>query len=195
MEKAFSIPATSEKGDRDKFFIDLVHECAPRLFRSALLLAGRREEAEDLVQMTFIAAYKSMDRYRGESKHSTWLHSILVNTFRNMLRKKLRWRKEPFTDVESDYFLKIKDSDGTPADRAQQKELDQAVMKALSALPPKQRTVMVLRCIENMGYSEIAKALGCRKGTVKSRIHSARKKMMEQLSEYGFSSLCKPLSQ
>ncbi|MCP4726063.1 MAG: sigma-70 family RNA polymerase sigma factor [bacterium] len=155
-----------------------------RLYRSALYFTGNIEDASDIVQDTFFTAYRSFGNYRGESKFFTWLYGI----FRNLLFKHRRSKKSyinRFGSLEegliSDDLLSSRE---TPENLLTGKEKINELYESLNKLPMKYKDILILRHFENFSYQDISGILGCRPGTVKSRIHKARillRKHMEQL--------------
>ena len=184
LEKVMPAAAAIVHDRNNNEFEDLVCAQTPRLYRTAYMLCGSTHDAEDLVQMTLIAAHQAQSRFKGEAKHSTWLHSIMLNIFRNQIRKMRRTRI--INIAEDNEIIEHTGTQETSADKVGFKEFDSAVMQGLARLPHKQREVMVLRCVENMSYEEIARAIGCSIGTVRSRIHNARRKMYKDLESRGF---------
>jgi RNA polymerase sigma-70 factor (ECF subfamily) len=159
----------------------LVEEHYDRLFRAARLMCGSAQAAEDLVQDSFLAAAESLGRFKGHSSTYTWLYGILLNKFRRWLRRKGRAplslqaiageeaRRPPEEVLQAD-------SPGPPQ-RAEAAEATELVRRAVEELDPDHRAVITLRYLEGMSYGEIARALGCPVGTVKSRIHYALEKI------------------
>lgn len=171
----------ARSGDREAFS-ELVLLFESKVYRAAYALAGNEEDARDLSQETFIRAYKGIPRFRGECSFFTWLYRILVNSFRSWLRAKphlvavaddeLDGRRANSHEPSSSYPQRASD----PASR----EVDR-VYKAISSLPHEQKIAIVMRCLEEMTYREIAVAMRCSIGTVKSRIHAARLSLRRKL--------------
>lgn len=155
------------------------------VFNVALRLTGNRSDAEDLAQDALIRALKALPRFRGDSKLSTWVYTITVNTWKNRVRaEKSRgfWKTISFgafgndkDDDEPDYDPAGKDA---PLDAELEKEGTAAVVqKALLQLDADDRAIVVLREIEERSYGEIGEVLGLAEGTVKSRLFRARAKL------------------
>ncbi|MFW6045074.1 MAG: RNA polymerase sigma factor [Planctomycetota bacterium] len=165
----------------------LTHKYYDRLFRAAQFMCGDEEVAEDLVQDTFLGAMKSLDNFKGNSSHYTWLYGILLNKFRGWLRKKdrnpqslERKAEGPDSPDRSELF----EGDAPEAsEELIKKERADKVRAAIDDLPAHHRSVLVLRYIEDMSYREIAEQVDCSLGTVKSRIHYALKKVGKGLEE------------
>lgn len=159
------------------------------LFNFALKLTGDAGDAEDLVQETYLRAYKFFHKYKKDTYIKAWLFSILRNTFINIYRKK---KKEPdkvdFHSVEQ--FIERIIEEGSPilqgdiADALSKDILDDEVKASLDALPEDFRDVILLSDVEGFSYREIADILKCPAGTIMSRLHRGRKMLYKNLAEY-----------
>jgi RNA polymerase sigma-70 factor (ECF subfamily) len=138
-----------------------------------------RDQAEvfDVTQEAFIKAYRALPNFRGESAFYTWLYRVAINTAKNHLAAQAR--RPPGEDIEADTAEQmdmgapLKDMD-TPERLALQGEIAQTIQKALDDLPQDLRTAITLRELEGLSYEEIAQAMDCPIGTVRSRIFRAR---------------------
>ncbi|TNC91870.1 RNA polymerase sigma factor RpoE [Thalassolituus sp.] len=180
--------ARVQKGDRRAFDL-LVVKYQHRI----LALVGRfitdHAEAQDVTQEAFIKAYRALPSFRGDSQFYTWMYRIAVNTAKNHLIS--RGRKTPTQDIDLDdaaFFAdeaNMKDVD-TPDGLLQRDQLRAVVFEAIEALPDELRRAVTLRELEGLSYEEIAEAMDCPIGTVRSRIFRAReaidKKMRPLLS-------------
>ena len=180
--------ARVQKGDRRAFDL-LVVKYQHRI----LALVGRfiadHAEAQDVTQEAFIKAYRALPSFRGDSQFYTWMYRIAVNTAKNYLIS--RGRKTPTQDIDLEdaaYFAdeaNMKDVD-TPDGLLQRDQLREVVFNAIEDLPDELRRAVTLRELEGMSYEEIAEAMNCPIGTVRSRIFRAReaieKKMRPLLS-------------
>jgi len=134
-------------------------------------------ETLDVTQEAFIKAYRALPGFRGESAFYTWLYRIAINTAKNYLVS--MGRRPPGTDVDSesaelqDTSGRMKDTD-TPEHQLLTAEIANTVQQAIDDLPEDLRTAVVLRELEGMSYEEIANAMSCPIGTVRSRIFRAR---------------------
>jgi RNA polymerase sigma-70 factor (ECF subfamily) len=134
-------------------------------------------EVMDVTQEAFIKAYRALPKFRGDSAFYTWLYRIAINTAKNFLVA--QGRRPPSTDIDSvdaeqyevDSMLKDR---ATPEKLAQRDEIEAAVMRAIEELPEDLRTAITLREFEGLSYEEIAEAMECPIGTVRSRIFRAR---------------------
>ena len=143
-------------------FEEFVQDCSPRLFRTALLLAGRdRAAAEDLLQLALERAYRHWARVCRTGEPERYVQRILANASND------RWRRAA---RRPERLLRPGDADPPAQDQSDAVAERDFLMRALAALPPRQRTVLVLRYFNDLSESEIADALGCSVGTVKSQI-------------------------
>jgi len=138
-----------------------------------------RDQAEvlDVTQEAFIKAYRALSNFRGDSAFYTWLYRIAINTAKNYLAAQAR--RPPGDDIEAetaeqmDLGGRLKET-GTPERMALQREIAQTIQAALDELPDDLRTAIMLRELEGLSYEEIAQAMDCPIGTVRSRIFRAR---------------------
>lgn len=171
--------AACRTGERAAFE-ELVARHYDRLFRLAYSMAGP-SAAADLVQETFLAALRSMRRFRGESQLSTWLISILRHQYSIFLRQR---RRQPAPLVDGGQRLTV-----APSDRDGKDEELHRIFERVRDLSEDLRETLLLFYVEGLKYAEIARLLGCPIGTVRSRLFEARerlKKMCEsrKLEEY-----------
>lgn len=162
-------------------FDQLVLQHQQAVFAVAVRMLGDRDEAQDVAQDVFVRAYRGFNAFRGEAKLSTWLISITMNLCRNRRRWWARRKRvivasldDPIETQEGTLAHETPDPGPTPARAAEHNEQRQQLMAVLQLLPETDRTVIVLRDIQGYAYEEIAQILGCRLGTVKSRINRAR---------------------
>ncbi len=158
------------------------------LYRSAIFLVKNENNAEDLVQETYLRAFKFLREDREISNEKAWLFKILINTFINQYRKE---KKEPslvdFNSIES-FHESIEEevlmSPITENEAEFNKLLDDDVKKALEGLPDDFRMVILLSTVEGFSYKEISDIVKCPIGTVMSRIYRGRKMLKEKLTNY-----------
>lgn len=157
----------------------------------ALRLTKNKADAEDLVQETFLKAYRFWDSFEKGSNCRAWLFKILTNLFITSYHKKTK-EKQQFTydDVESHYLYNQIEETGNSDQLADPEQmlfnqlLDDDVKKAIDELPDDFRIVVVLSFIEGFSYQEIADIVGIQLGTVKSRLHRGRKILQKNLWDY-----------
>lgn len=143
----------------------LVADQYDRIHRLAWTLTGAAEDARDLTQETFLAAVQAMHRFRGEAQVSTWLISILRNQFTLYLRRRRRWRFAPLDAA----------ADRAAAPAPEPPEV--MALKHVRSLPEELQLPVVLFYVDEMRYQDIAAALGCPIGTVRSRLFEARERL------------------
>lgn len=158
------------------------------LYNFALKLTGNTGDAEDLVQETYLRAYKFFHKYKKDTYIKAWLFSILKNTFINIYRKK---KKEPekvdFHSVEQ-FIDQLTDNNNKPfkqiQDEISKNVFDDEVKVAMDSLSEEFRAIILLSDVEGFSYQEIADILKCPMGTVMSRLHRGRKILYKNLIEY-----------
>ena len=164
---------------------DFLEQHSELVFNVALRLTGNRSDAEDLAQDALIRALRALPKFRGDSKLSTWVYTITVNTWKNRVRaEKSRgfWKTISFGafggDKDDDEPVYEPNGNDKPLDTDLEKEGTAAVVqKALLQLDADDRAIVVLREIEDRSYGEIGEVLGLAEGTVKSRLFRARAKL------------------
>ena len=175
----------ARNGDRHAFET-IVYAYERPLYNYALRMMGNPEDASDAVQETFLKAYTGLSAFRGESRLSTWLFRILNNACVDQLRARretvsLTAAAEDGEPVDMD----LPDERFNPARLVQQKELRENVRAAVDRLPEDFRAPLLLREFGGQSYAEIAETMALDPGTVKTRIHRARKKLCALLAGYG----------
>lgn len=156
-----------------------------RIFAVALGMVHDPDEARDVCQEAFLKVYRNLDRFEGGARFFTWLYRIVVNVAIDHLRKK-RGEQVAFDDTQAQAAA---EEGGVapirlgldPQRALADKELRQRILKALTALSPDHRAVLILREVEGLSYQEMADELGCAIGTVMSRLFHARRKMQKML--------------
>jgi len=166
-----------QRGDKAAFDL-LVSKYQRKIFRLLSRLIRDSAEVEDVAQEAFVKAYRALPNFRGESAFYTWLYRIAINTAKNYLVS--QGRRVPTTteaDIEEaetfDDGERLRDLN-TPESMLRTKQVAEAVNRAIDRLPEDLRTAIVLREIEGLSYEEIAQAMDCPVGTVRSRIFRAR---------------------
>jgi RNA polymerase sigma-70 factor, ECF subfamily len=176
--------------DRDAFVAQAM-EFAPQLYTAAVRMTRNSADAEDLVQETYLKAYRSFGTFEEGSNLRAWLYRILTNTFINTYRAKQRRPQESdLADVE-DLFLyrRIGALESAFASRSAEDQLmdlfsEDEVKEALEKLPVNFRLPVLLADVEEFSYKDIAEMLDIPIGTVMSRLHRGRKAMQKELYEF-----------
>ena len=161
------------------------------VYNLALKLLGDEQEAEDVLQETFLSAFRAIDRFEGRSKLSTWLYRITYNASLMHIRKRERMTTfsldRPFGDeepAEKSSARHLVDWSTVPDDQLLTAEARQEMDRAIAGLPESLRATFVLRDIQGLSGAETAEVLGITVQAVKNRLHRARLKLRSQLSSY-----------
>ncbi len=173
--------ARARAGDREAFR-ELVERHSQRLFRLAYRLTGQEEDAEDVVQETFLRAYRGLAKFEGRSEFLTWLYRIAANCATDLAR-----RRPPLESIdarEEARSLPAGANDPMPAPERQAliSEGSRRVAAALTRLSPMERTAFVLRHFEGKPIAEIAQALDVRVGAAKNSVFRAVSKLRRELA-------------
>lgn len=173
-----------QAGERQAFDL-LVSKYQRRLMRLLSRIVHDPAEAEDVVQETFIKAYRALRHFRGDSAFYTWLYRIGINTAKNFLVMQAR-RTPTSTEADAEQAEVFDDGEhlrdiNTPESVLASKQIAQTVNAAMDALPVDLRTAIALREIEGLSYEEISAIMACPIGTVRSRIFRAREVIAEKL--------------
>lgn len=160
-------------------FEPLVEKYRQRVWRLAYQVLHDREEAWDVAQEAFVRAFHSLPSFRGQSAFYTWLFRITVNlaTDRHRQRGAQSRAFGPERVSEEEWARTTPDPGGGPDQEAARAEQRVRIRRALDALPPKARAIIMLSDVEGLSYREIAEVLNCPIGTVMSRLHNARKRL------------------
>ena len=163
----------ARRGDR-RAFDDLMSRHEERVFAVCLRLLRHREAALDATQDTFLTVFRKVDQFRGDSSFSTWLYRVAVNTCYDHLRRAKRHPTDPLPDAQDP-------PDAAGGSSLEAIELRGDLARALASLSEEFRAAVVLADVEGLGVAEVAAILGVAEGTVKSRLHRARKQLAAYL--------------
>ena len=163
---------------KEEIFNRIVRENSEKLYWHVRRMVNSHEDADDVVQNSFIKAWTKMDEFRGDSKVSTWLHRIAVNEALDFLRKQ---KNHPMDSSNGDMIVASR----LQADEYFDGDETQALLQeAIARLPEVQRTVFTLKYFDEMKYSEMSKVLGTSEGALKASYHIAVKKITEFLKSH-----------
>ena len=172
-----------QRGDKQAFDV-LVRKYQYKIVKLISRYVRDQSEVLDVAQESFVKAYRALDKFRGESAFYTWLYRIAINTAKNYLVA--QGRRPPDTDIdagEAEQFegqFNLKESD-SPERLALRDEIERTVYEAIDELPEDLRSAITLREMEGLSYEEIAQAMSCPIGTVRSRIFRAREAIDRKL--------------
>ncbi len=195
------MPATTETGVFDESqlvararegdtaaYNQLMTRYSPKIYRLAKHITQHEEDAEDVLQETFLKAFEHLGDFQGQSKFYTWIVRIAVNESLMKLRKRKSDRTvpldEPLDTGEDTVVREIAVWDENPEQQYSREELGQILDEAVQGLRPVFRTVFVLRDIEELSTEETAEALGISIPAVKSRLLRARLQLREKLTRF-----------
>ena len=158
---------------------ELVQTYEAPVYRLALrMCGGRAEDAQEVAQETFLAAWRGLPRFRGQCRFSSWLYKLTANAAVDHLRReKRRPAAVPLENAGEPA------DPHTPQEELERRELHRAVQQALDRLTPEHREVLLLRQMQGLSYQEIGAALSLEEGTVKSRISRAKRQLRTILAE------------
>jgi RNA polymerase sigma-70 factor, ECF subfamily len=172
-------------------FAELAMPYMSALYSAALRMTRNPADAEDLVQETYLRAYRGFGGFREGTNLKAWLYKILTNTFINTYRARKRRPEEIDLDDNEDFFLfrRLGGLEAANASRTPESEVlddipDEVVKQALEALPEQFRMAVLLADVEGFSYKEIAEIMDVPIGTVMSRLHRGRKQLQKSLWEF-----------
>lgn len=181
----------SFKAGSTEVFDKLIELYSPKLYQAAYGILGNRQDAEEVVQDTFVRAYKGLNKFRGDASFETWIYRITINLSRN----KYHWNRRRGSEINLSISQPLANSDDTrknedmdiadkssgPDSIIEKDEFEKNIAKAFEKLPENLRETMILRHVDDMPYEQIAELLECKVGTVKSRIARGREYLRQIL--------------
>lgn len=180
-----ALVAKAQAGDAQAF-TELMHRYERKIFRLGKNITQNTEDAEDVLQETFLKAYEHLEGFQGHSRFYTWIVRIAVNEALMKLRKRKGDRvvslDEPVDTGEETVKREVAVWEGNPEDQYSQQELQAILDEAIEGLKPDFRTVFTLRDIEELSTEETAEAMGISVPAVKSRLLRARLALREKLT-------------
>ena len=178
-----------QRGDTESFSV-LVARHSKKMLSIAYRMLGDYDEACDITQEAFLAAFRSIGKFKAEAKFSTWLYRIVVNHTKNRLKQRQGLAKHEGASLDEiaggqgECRVCVAEADkGHPGEILERRELDAAVQKCISALEVDYREVLVMRDIQGFSYEEIRGIMRIPEGTVKSRLSRARLAMKDCLKK------------
>jgi RNA polymerase sigma-70 factor (ECF subfamily) len=174
--------AQARSGDTDAFRV-LVERHSRSLFRLAFRMTGNEQDAEDVVQESFLRAYRRLGQFDDRASFGTWLYRIATNCSLDLVRLRKR-RSESAAPADSemeDPVLSLPSNDPTPERAALSSEVRDRVSEAMKDLSPTERTAFVLRHFEGMCMEDVSRILGCQAGAAKHSVFRAVQKLRRAL--------------
>lgn len=168
-----------KSGQRELAFKEIVDSYSERLYWHVRRFLCSHEDTDDLLQEIFIKIWTSLPTFRGESQLYTWIYRIATNESLNFLQKQKIRAALRFEDITARLDEKIDEDTGVSGDEAQK-----ALMKAMSRLPSKQKTVFIMRWFDDLSYEDISEILGTSVGALKASYHFAQEKIRAEIDKY-----------
>ncbi len=172
-----------QQGDNAAFDV-LVRKYQHKILKLVMRYVRDPSEAQDITQEAFLKAYRALPKFRGDSAFYTWIYRIAINTAKNFLvaakRRPLDYNLDLQDPAQYEMQARLKDID-SPERMMLTEEIRTTVNRAIDKLPEDLRTAIILREMEGMSYEEIAQAMECPVGTVRSRIFRAREAIDKRL--------------
>ncbi len=167
-----------KSGSREAFD-ELVLKYHREIYFLTLRMSKKNEDAEELTQQIFIKAFEKLDTFRGESGFKTWLYQVAINQCRSFFRSK----KDTCELTEA--ADNISAHEENPSEKALKNEASSAALEAVSDLPEKQKSAVILRIYHEMSYEEIGKIIGCSEQTAKVNFHYGIENLRKKLKSNG----------
>jgi len=169
--------AAARDGDRAAIE-ELLGKYEPSIYRFGLRMCGNEDAAREVLQETLLAAFRFLPGFRGDAALSTWLYQIA----RSFCIKERRGQR-PTQSIDDKVGAELVDPAPAPDARVHAREIGEALSRAIAALPPEQREVLILRDVEGLSADEAAEVIGIEIGALKSRLHRARMALRTALSD------------
>jgi RNA polymerase sigma-70 factor, ECF subfamily len=165
-------------------FSRIVREYEDLVFSLALRLLQHPEDARDAAQESFLKVYRQLGEFRGESRFSTWLYRIVVNTCLDLARKRKRERSRSILQRPDDaqFLERLPDREPVPEAAVIDREIRLTLLEAINELPDKYRIPLILHVQQRLSYQETAEILGLSVKTVGTRIHRAKERLRRKLA-------------
>ena len=188
-DEDYELVSFCKQGDVDAFEV-LVKKHQRRMLNIAYRMIGNYEEACEIVQDAFVSAYRNLKGFKGKSKFSTWLYTIVMNLSKNRLKRlKTQLHREQFSldnpVLTNDGQIKVEPASSDPSalEKLEKRDVQQKVQGCINSLDDEFREVLILRDIQGFSYGEISDLLKAPEGTVKSRLFRAREALKDCLKK------------
>jgi RNA polymerase sigma-70 factor, ECF subfamily len=170
--------------DDERSFGELVTRYESKVYSLSMKMLRNPEDAEDVLQDTFLRAYRGIKSFKGNSTFSTWIYRITANSALMRLRKKQLPQVSIEDSDERETPISIADWAPCPVEQLLNQEMQRVMDEAIDALPPEFRQVFILRDVEELSNADVAEILDLSVAAVKSRLHRARLKVRNRLAQY-----------
>lgn len=180
MEAASTMAIDRVQDGSVESFREIVEQNSRQVFRLAYRMTGNEQDAEDVVQETFLRAFRQIRRFDSRARVSSWLHKIASNYAIDLLRRRKRWRKADLERLDHDASLAAAEPE--PERGVWGAEVRDAVEAGLERLTPRERVAFTLRHYEGLSIREIGRVMGLRESATKNHIFRAVRKMRQQLT-------------
>ena len=170
--------------DDERAFGELVTRYESKVYSLAMKMLRNPEDAEDVLQETFLRAYRGIKNFKGNSTFSTWIYRITANSALMKLRKKQLPQVSIEDSDERETPISIADWAPGPVEQLLNQEMQRVMDEAIETLPPEFRQVFILRDVEELSNADVAEILDLSVAAVKSRLHRARLKVRNRLAQY-----------
>jgi RNA polymerase sigma-70 factor (ECF subfamily) len=174
-DEVAALVIAAKGGDRQAFD-EVVRATYAGTYALALRLTADEEDAKDVVQETYLRAYRGLKRFRGDSSFTTWLYRITANCASTQLTRRSRHRHD---ELDDEFEMTDQQPENNPEARADAGVLREQLRSALEDLPPRLRAVVVLRDVYDLPHEAIAAELGISEAAAKVRLHRARRRLRE----------------
>ncbi|HLP17810.1 MAG TPA: sigma-70 family RNA polymerase sigma factor [Bacteroidota bacterium] len=178
---------SNERKTYDRLFQQEMVPHMDLLYHFALRTTGSADDAKDLLQETYLKAYRFIDKYEQGTNAKAWLFRIMKNSFINNYRKNSRTPEQVDYDTIEDYYDLVRDQTADGNDMRKQfynDLLEDEVVQAMDSITEEFRTIIILSDLEGLTYEEISEMLDIPLGTVRSRLHRARKNLQGKLKKF-----------
>jgi RNA polymerase sigma-70 factor (ECF subfamily) len=179
-----ALARAAQQGDLNAFE-ELVARHRDKVYTRAMAMVRNEEDAIDLSQEAWVKGWQRLAQFAGDSNFGTWITRIVINLCLDHLRRQKRWQMESIQEIDAEFGgieRQLPVVTVNPTADLERAELVQSIHRALNQLSYEHRTALVLHEFEEMGYKEVAKAMGCSLGTVMSRLFYARRRMATLLA-------------
>ena len=180
MEEELEALVEAARGGEREAFDELVRRTYVDTYTLAVRLTGNEEDARDVVQEAYLRAWKGIGRFRGDAQFTTWLYRITANASYTLVQKRRRRRTDPLETADEPVELSPEHQPEAAAESALAME---QLSAAVEQLPPKLRSIVVLKDVYGLSHEAIAEELGISVAAAKVRLHRGRKKLRDVLFE------------